>query len=190
MINILIIGVGGQGSLLASRILGDYYAAEGLSVKMSEVHGMAQRGGSVVTYIRAGVDVFDPLVSPGEADVIIAFEELEALRWHKYLKPGGHLVYSTQRIFPVPVLTGAATYPDAVEADLAEADLLAVRVDALALASQAGNVKCTNVVMLGAAATLLSYDKERLFASLARCIKPKLLAMNETALRLGMDVVK
>ena len=110
--NILIVGVGGQGTLLASRVLGALYTAMGENVKISEVHGMSQRGGSVVTYVKYGEKVYSPVVELGEADVIISFEQLECARWLPYLKKGGKLVTSDQTLDPMPVITGAAKYPE------------------------------------------------------------------------------
>ena len=110
--NIMIVGVGGQGTLLASRLLGAVMIAEGMDVKVSEVHGMSQRGGSVVTYVRAGEKVASPIIDKGEADLILAFEQLEAARWLPYLKKGGKLVVNTQKMDPMPVITGAAVYPE------------------------------------------------------------------------------
>ena len=106
--SIMIVGVGGQGSLLASRLIGNVLLQQGYDVKVSEVHGMSQRGGSVVTYVKYGDEVCSPVVTKGEADIIISFEQLEAARWLPYLKKGGHLVTSTQKIDPMPVITGAA----------------------------------------------------------------------------------
>ena len=110
--NIMIVGVGGQGSLLASRLLGNVFMQKGFDVKVSEVHGMSQRGGSVVTYVKAGDQVFSPTIEPGEADAIISFEQLEGARWISYLKKDGTLIVNTQKIDPMPVITGAASYPE------------------------------------------------------------------------------
>ena len=117
-LNVLIVGVGGQGTLLASRVLGKYALDEGYDVKLSEVHGMAQRGGSVMTYVRIGEKIASPIIDEGQADLILAFEKLEALRYAHYLKEGGEVLYSTQEIMPMPVVTGAAQYPQGIEAKL------------------------------------------------------------------------
>lgn len=147
----MIAGVGGQGSLLASRILGSVYISKGLDVKVSEVHGMSQRGGSVVTYVRAGEKVDSPLVPEGEADLLISFEELEALRWIHYLKKGGTVAVNTQRIFPMPVITGAAKYPDGIIDQIKASGVKCIAVDATSIAAEAGNEKASNVALLGAA---------------------------------------
>ena len=186
MSNVMIVGVGGQGSLLASRILGAYYQNEGLTVKVSEVHGMSQRGGSVVTYVRAGHAIASPIIPMGGADVIIAFEHLEALRWVHYLKPGGAIVYSTQEISPMPVITGAAAYPDQIYEKLSQYDVQQVAIDALSLALEAGNVKAANVVLMGAASNLLGGDAAAWEKALADTVPPKFLALNQTAFQLGL----
>ena len=185
MINVMIVGVGGQGSLLASRILGDLFIHAGLDVKMSEVHGMAQRGGSVVTYVKAGESVASPLISEGEADVIISFEELEAMRYLPWLKKGGTLVVNTQQINPMPVLTGAVSYPQGLIERLQEKGAIVVSFDALEAAIQAGNTKAANVALLGAAAKVIGYEKEAWVQALQETIQPKFLDMNLKAFELG-----
>ena len=131
-------GVGGQGSLLASRIIGNVLLSQGFDVKVSEVHGMSQRGGSVVTYVKYGSEVCSPVVEKGEADIIISFEQLEAARYVSYLKKGGHIITSTQQIDPMPVITGAAVYPEDIIGKLKAEGVDVIAVDALALAEQAG----------------------------------------------------
>ena len=152
-LDILIVGVGGQGTLLASRVLGKYALERGYDVKLSEVHGMAQRGGSVMTYVRLGEKIASPIIDEGGADLILAFEKLEALRYAHYLKPGGEVLYSTQEIMPMPVVTGAAEYPQGIEAQLK-----GTGIDALQLALEAGNSKSANSVMLGALCKKLGLD--------------------------------
>ena len=147
--SIMIVGVGGQGSLLASRIIGNVLLSQGFDVKVSEVHGMSQRGGSVVTYVKYGDEVCSPVVNKGEADIIISFEQLEAARWLAYLKKGGHLVTSTQQIDPMPVITGAAQYPENIIEKIKAQDIDVTAVDALSLAEQAGTAKASNVVLMG-----------------------------------------
>jgi len=160
-VSVLIVGVGGQGTLLTSKIYGHLAKEEGLDVKASEVHGMAQRGGSVVTYVKYGKQIFSPLVEEGKADIIMAFELLEALRWRKYLKKGGRLVVGSQRINPMPVITGTMKYPEnAVDVIRAECPG-ALIIDALSIAKEAGNKKSINIVMLGAVAALGEFDKSR-----------------------------
>ncbi len=190
MYNVLIVGVGGQGSLLASRIIGAVYKKMNLEVKISEVHGMAQRGGSVVTHVRAGEDVASPIIPDGEADVIIAFEALEALRWSHCLKKGGVMVYSTQEISPMTVITGAAEYPADIDAKLDAKDIKTVRVPALSLANEAGSSKAANVVLIGAASEIICKDEAVWEAALSETVPPKFMELNRKAFALGKGSVK
>ncbi len=185
MSNILIVGVGGQGSLLASRILGAFYTKRGLDVKLSEVHGMSQRGGSVVTYVRAAERVDSPIISLHGADMILSFEAIESARYLEYLKTDGTLITSTQEIDPMPVITGAAKYPKDILAQLKAAGVDVVSVDALSLAVEAGSPKAANVVMIGAASIALGGSEEEWLAVLAECVPPRFLEMNQKAFRLG-----
>ena len=157
--DILIAGVGGQGTLLASRVLGRYALDNGLDCKLSEVHGMSQRGGSVITFVRLGKDIYSPIIEAGGADVVIAFEKLEALRYAHYLKKGGMMLYSVQEIMPMPVVTGACGYPDDIEQRLPENRFA---VDALGLAEKAGNSKAANSVMIGAFTKIMKLDKDKM----------------------------
>jgi len=150
LFNIVIAGVGGQGVLLASKVLAESALASGMDVKQNEVHGMAQRGGSVISFVRIGKEVFSPVVIPGTADILISFEPLEALRYVHYLKPGGMLVYNKVTINPSTVASGLAVYPADVEAQIAKACPDALGIDALAIAREAGNAKAVNMVMVGA----------------------------------------
>jgi len=159
-INVLIVGVGGQGTLFAGKIIGDVAEKSGLDVKQSEVHGMAQRGGSVVTYVRFGSRVVSPLIERGEADIIVAFEQLEALRWVEFLKPGGMMIVNEQKISPMPVIIGATKYPDNIFDRLITAGVKLKTVDAAALAAAAGNAKATNIVLLGMLAKKLPLSRE------------------------------
>lgn len=176
--NIMIVGVGGQGSLLASRILGAAATAGGYEVKISEVHGMSQRGGSVVTYVRYGERISSPVICQGEADVILSFELLEAARWLPFLKPGGTLITSTQEINPMPVIIGAAEYP----ADLAEKmNALGVNIiarDAAAIAEKAGNVRAANVALIGLGAHVLGFDQAVLRGAVEECVPAKAREIN------------
>ena len=190
MINVLIVGVGGQGTLLASRVLGAIASIEGKDCKLSEVHGMSQRGGSVVTHVRIGDDIAAPLVTPGEADYIMAFEQLEALRWAYYLKEGGKILVNDQQIMPMPVITGAVEYPEGIYAKLAEAGKEAVVVDGLGLAGEAGNTKAVNVVMIGALCAIEGVKYEVALEAVRRSVPAKLLSVNEKALELGYKSVK
>ena len=185
--SVMIVGVGGQGSLLASRLLGNVLLAQGYDVKVSEVHGMSQRGGSVVTYVKYGEKVYSPVIEKGEADAVISFELLEAARCLPYLKKGGHLITSTQQIDPMPVITGAAEYPtDLVEKIKAKgADIVAV--DALSLAEEAGTAKASNVVLMGVLASRMDYPEELWQKALEQCVPAKFLELNKKAFELGKN---
>ena len=185
--NIMIVGVGGQGSLLASKLLGQLLLTRGYDVKVSEVHGMSQRGGSVVTYVRYGERVCSPVIDAGEADCIIAFELLEAARWTGYLKPGGRIIANTQQIKPMPVITGAAAYPAELEQKIAAAGARLDALDALALAEQAGSPKAVNLVLLGRFSRSFDFTLEEWFAAMEQRIPEKYLAMNRRAFLLGRD---
>ena len=183
--NIRIAGVGGQGTLLASRLLGSLLIGQGYDVKVSEVHGMAQRGGSVVTYVRYGERVASPIIDRGEADILVAFELLEAARWAEYLRPEGVLIANTQQILPMPVITGAAVYPEDLAERLREGCGRAVLVDALAPAEEAGSAKAVNVVLMGILSTVLGIPEAAWMAALERQLKPALVEMNKKAFYIG-----
>jgi len=147
--NIMIVGVGGQGTLLASKLLGYVLMQQGYDVKVSEVHGMSQRGGSVVTYVRFGDKVYSPVIDKGEADYILSFEKLEALRWLEYLKTGGQIITNTQEVDPMPVITGAMQYPDNIIEKLEAAGAKVDAKDFLSIAEEAGSAKAVNIVLMG-----------------------------------------
>lgn len=184
-VNMLLSGVGGQGVVLASYVLSHVAMAEGYDVKQSEVHGMSQRGGSVVSHFRFGEKVWAPLVSPGAADILMAFESLEALRYIHWLKPGGLLVYNAQRINPSPVSAGLVSYPADIDKLIKEAWPSAQCVHANLLAAQAGTVKSANVVMLGAVSLALPFAAETWEAVIRKAVPPKSIAVNLEAFRLG-----
>ena len=184
--NIMIVGVGGQGTLLASRILGNAVISEGYDVKVSEVHGMSQRGGSVVTYVKYGDKVYSPVIDEGEADVILAFELLEAYRALPFLKKGGKIIVNDQRIDPMPVITGAAEYPADIEKKLAEVADVTV-VDALALAKEAGNTKAVNVALIGVMAKTSELSYDRWVKTLEETVPAKFLEVNKKAFDLGYN---
>lgn len=186
--SIMIVGVGGQGTLLASRIIGNALIEQGFDVKMSEVHGMAQRGGSVVTYVKYGEKVYSPIVEKAGADLILAFEELEAARWISYLKNDGILIMNTQKINPMPVITGAAVYPGELTAKIEGVVGKCISLDALSLAKQAGTVKAVNVVLIGVMARAAGYDKQLWLDALEKTIPARFLEMNKKAFELGYAV--
>lgn len=183
--NIMIVGVGGQGSLLASKLLGHLLLTEGYDVKVSEVHGMSQRGGSVVTYVRFGDKVYSPIIDKGQADFIVSFEKLEAARYVEYLKPDGRIVTNTQEVDPMPVITGAMEYP----ADLVEKmESIGIAVDAmdcLSLADQAGSSKAVNIVLMGRLSRYFDIPEEKWQQAIADCVPEKFVDVNRKAFALG-----
>lgn len=185
--NIMIVGVGGQGTLLTSRILGGITIHAGYDVKLSEVHGMAQRGGSVVTFVRYGEKVTEPIVEEGQADVIIAFERLEALRYAHFLKKNGVMVINDQRIDPMPVVIGAATYPDHIIEDL-EKKYKILKVDAMAEAKKLGNPKVFNIIVLGVAAAHMDFSREEWLEVIEKTVPPKTIEINKKAFETGFTL--
>ncbi|MBQ9860593.1 MAG: indolepyruvate oxidoreductase subunit beta [Clostridia bacterium] len=183
--SVMIVGVGGQGSLLASKLLGRLLLDEGYDVKVSEVHGMSQRGGSVVTYVRFGDKVYSPIVTDGEADIIISFEKLEAARYARYLKADGRIVVNTQQIDPMPVIIGAAEYPTDVLDELTAKGVQIEALDALSLAQQAGSAKAVNIVLMGRAAKYFDIPYERWITAIENTVAPKFVEMNKVAFDLG-----
>ncbi|MBR6365279.1 MAG: indolepyruvate oxidoreductase subunit beta [Lachnospiraceae bacterium] len=185
--NIMIVGVGGQGTLLTSRILGGITLDAGYDVKLSEVHGMAQRGGSVVTYVRYGSNVAEPIVEEGQADVLIAFERLEALRYAHFLKKGGVLIVNDQRIDPITVVTGAAQYPADI-LDTLRAKYKVISADASAEALKLGNPRVFNTIIIGMAAAHMDFDKEAWLKVIEKTVPPKTVAINQAAFEVGYNL--
>ncbi len=185
--NILIVGVGGQGTILASRILSYLAQEEGHDVKVSEIHGMAQRGGSVVTQVRMGKKVYSPLIAEGQADIILAFERLEALRWMHYLKKGGAIIINDQAIEPVPVIMGLQKYPDDITGRIKKKIPGAVAIDALGLARKCGNDKASNVVLMGVLARRMGFSREKCMQALEKKVPPKFLELNKRAFDEGWN---
>ena len=185
--NIMIVGVGGQGSLLASKLLGRLLLGKGYDVKVSEVHGMSQRGGSVVTYVRYGEKVYSPIIDKGEADFIISFELLEAARWTEYLKPGGKIITNTQQVNPMPVIIGAAEYPQELAAKMQALGLDVDAIDALALAEEAGSSKAVNLVLMGCLAKWFDFTQEEWMTAIEQSVPAKFLEMNKKAFALGQN---
>lgn len=183
--NIMIVGVGGQGSLLASKLLGRLLVDEGYDVKVSEVHGMSQRGGSVVTYVRFGDRVCSPVICRGEADFIVSFEKLEAARWAHCLTQSGRIIVNTQEIDPMPVITGAAEYPaDALDA-LTAAGVGVDALDALTLAESAGSSKAVNIVLMGRLARYFDIPVPKWLDAIEKSVAPRFAEMNKKAFALG-----
>ena len=185
--NIMIVGVGGQGSLLASKMLGKLLLSQGYDVKVSEVHGMSQRGGSVVTYVRYGEKVYSPIIDKGTADFIISFEKLEAARWVPYLKKGGKIIMSTQEIDPMPVIIGAAQYPENLVEKMQAAGADVDAIDALDLAMQAGSSKAVNLVLMGRLSKYFDATQEAWMEAMEACVPPKFLELNKKAFALGRN---
>lgn len=185
--SVMIVGVGGQGSLLASKLLGRLLVDEGYDVKVSEVHGMSQRGGSVVTYVRFGEKVYSPIITDGEADIIIAFEKLEAARYAQFLKTDGKIIVNTQQIDPMPVIIGAAQYPQDVLDELTAKGLDVQSLDALSLAEKAGSAKAVNIVLMGKAAKYFDIPYENWIRAIENTVAPKFVEMNKKAFELGYN---
>ncbi len=188
--SIMIVGVGGQGTLLASKLLGKLLMNEGYDVKGSEVHGMSQRGGSVVTYVRFGEKVYSPIITEGEADYIVSFEKLEAARYLSCLAGNGKIIVNTQEIDPMPVIIGNALYPTDVLDTIKDAGASVDEIDALSLAEQAGSSKAVNIVLMGRLAGYLGIDKEKWTEAIKTTVPPKFTEMNLKAFELGYNFEK
>lgn len=184
-LNIMLVGVGGQGTLLASRVLGTVALKMGYDVKVSEVHGMSQRGGSVVTYVKMGEKIYSPIIEKGEADVILAFEELEAFRWMEFLSEGGRMIVNEQRINPMPVIIGKAKYPENILYKLKEKLGGISSINALKIARESGNIKAVNIVLLGLMAASTEIGKDVWLEAMKEVIPPKLLEINIRAFEQG-----
>ena len=184
--NIMIVGVGGQGTLLTSRILGGITVDAGYDVKLSEVHGMAQRGGSVVTFVRYGEKVAEPIVEEGQADLLIAFETLEAKRYAHFLKKDGVLVVNEQRIDPITVVTGVAAYPEGIVEEL-EKEYTVYKINAMEEALKLGNSKVFNIIVLGMAAKHMDFSKEDWLKVIEKTVPPKTVDINKKAFLLGFE---
>ena len=186
--NIMIVGVGGQGSLLASKLLGAVLLSEGYDVKVSEVHGMSQRGGSVETYVRFGEKVYSPIITQGEADYILSFEKLEAARWAAYLKDGGEIIVNTQEIDPMPVIIGKTEYPSLILDELKKKGVKVEAIDALSAAEQAGSVKAVNVVLLARLAKRFAIPYSKWIEAIENTVAPKFAEMNKKAFEIGYNL--
>lgn len=183
--NIMIVGVGGQGSLLASKLLGHLLLTEGYDVKVSEVHGMSQRGGSVVTYVRFGEKVYSPIIDKGQADFIVSFEKLEAARYLEYLKKDGRIVVNTQEIDPMPVVTGAMEYPKDLIGKMEATGVNVDAMDCLTLANEAGSAKAVNIVLMGRLSKYFDIPLEKWQKAIDECVPAKFAELNHRAFLLG-----
>ena len=186
--NVMIVGVGGQGSLLASKLLGKLLLTKGYDIKVSEVHGMSQRGGSVVTYVRFGDKVYSPIIDKGEADFIVSFEMLEAARYTEFLKPDGKIIANTQQINPMPVITGAVEYPVELSEKIKAAGIDLVAVDALSLAEQAGSSKAVNIVLMGILSKYFDFSEDEWNKAIESSVPEKFLELNKKAFALGRGI--
>lgn len=183
--NIMIVGVGGQGSLLASKLLGRLLVDEGYDVKVSEVHGMSQRGGSVVTYVKFGDKVYSPVIEEGEADFIVSFEKIEAARYIRNLKKDGTVIVNTQQIDPMPVIIGSTTYPAEILDEIAGKGVHVDAIDALSLASEAGSAKACNIVLMGRLAKYFDIPYDKWESAIEKIVKPNFIEINKKAFALG-----
>ena len=184
-VGIMIVGVGGQGSLLASKLLGRLLVDEGYDVKVSEVHGMSQRGGSVVTYVRFGDRVYSPIITEGEADYIVSFEKLEAARYANCLSPEGQIIVNTQEIDPMPVIVGSTTYPSNILDELTKKGVKVDAVDALSLAISAGSAKAVNIVLMARLARHFTIPFEKWMNAIEKTVAPKFVEINKNAFTTG-----
>lgn len=186
--NIMIVGVGGQGTLLASKMLGYVLLQQGYDVKVSEVHGMSQRGGSVVTYVRYGKKVYSPVIDKGEADVIISFEKLEAARWLEFLKKDGTIITNTQEVEPMPVITGAAAYPENLIEKMQAAGAKVDAKDFLSIAQEAGSPKAVNIALMGRLSTYFpEISDEQWQDAIEKIVPTKFLDLNRKAFEAGRN---
>ena len=184
--NIMIVGVGGQGTLLASKLLGAVLLEKDYDVKVSEVHGMSQRGGSVVTYVRFGKKLYSPIIDKGEADIILSFELLEAARWLEYLKPGGQMIVNTQRMEPMPVIIGAAEYPEDIETKMEQAGAKVDAMDFLSIANEAGSSKAVNITLMGRLSNYFPEIEAQVWEkAMEKIVPPKFLELNKKAFEMG-----
>ena len=183
--NIMIVGVGGQGTLLASKLLGRLLLTKNYDIKVSEVHGMSQRGGSVVTYVRYGSKVYSPIIDKGEADFILSFELLEAARAAEWLRPDGIIITNNQEVNPMPVIIGAVSYPEDLLGKLQALGLKVDALDALSLAQEAGSSKAVNLVLLGRLSNYFDYSEEEWMTAIEQSVPGKFLELNKKAFRLG-----
>lgn len=188
--NVLLAGVGGQGIILASKILSAGLISAGYDVKMSEVHGMAQRGGSVTTQVRFGSKVYSPIIGKGQADILVSFEEMETLKWIDYLKPEGKVVLNKYRIPSAPILIGKADYPEGIVEDISSKVKTTI-VDASKLATELGNIKTQNVVLVGALIKAMGLDEDIDWTEIIKeSVKERFIDINLKAIQLGMDQIK
>lgn len=187
--NILIVGVGGQGTLLTSRIIAQVAVQMGYDVKVSEVHGMAQRGGSVVSQVRYGEKVYSPIIKKGDADIILGFEKIEAARWLEYLKPEGILIVNEERIDPLPVMSGKAKYPVDIIDKIRGIVPSALKVDASDIAINCGDVKVANIVLVGVLSKVMGLPVDEVEKAITAMVPSKFLELNIKAFHEGLKIL-
>ena len=187
--NVLIVGVGGQGTLLTSRIIAQVAVQMGYDVKVSEIHGMAQRGGSVVSQVRYGKKVFSPIISKGEADIILAFEKIEAARWLDYLKPEGMVIINNERVNPLPVMSGKVKYPDEIHEKIAAMVPKTTIVDATEIARDCGNIRAANVVLVGMLSAAIDIPAKEVEIAIREIVPAKALEINLKAFAAGRKLL-
>jgi indolepyruvate ferredoxin oxidoreductase beta subunit len=188
--NILIVGVGGQGTILAGRIIAQVAQDAGLDVKVSEIHGMSQRGGSVITQVRIGEKVWSPIIPNGQADVMLAFEKLEALRSLNWMAQGGKMIINDRELYPMPVISGAMEYPSDIKEKINAKTDQALFLDALGMAQEAGSARAVNLVLLGCLSKYMDMPKEDWLKAISGIVKPHTLEVNLKAFQMGRDAIK
>ena len=187
--NILLVGVGGQGIVMASNILGNVAKKKSYDVKIAEIHGMSQRGGCVETYVKYGEKIYSPLIEKGEADIIIGLEQLEVLRWIDYIKKDGKIISSEQRIDPLTVVSGSDVYPENIVEKITDYNRNVISIDAIKIAKDSGNVKCANTVLIGIVAKLINIEKEIWIETIKEVIPKKFQKYNLKAFELGYEYI-
>ncbi len=188
--NILIVGVGGQGTILAGRIIAQVAQDAGLDVKVSEIHGMSQRGGSVITQVRVGEKVWSPIIPNGQADVMLAFEKLEALRSLNWMAQGGKMIINDRELYPMPVISGTMEYPSDIKEKINAKTDQALFLDALGMAQEAGSARAVNLVLLGCLSKYMDMPKEDWLKAISSIVKPHTLEVNLKAFQMGRDAIK
>lgn len=188
--NILIVGVGGQGTLLTSRIIADVAVQLGYDVKVSEVHGMAQRGGSVVSQVRYGGKIYSPIIKQGDADIILAFEKVEAARWLDYLKPEGMVIINNDRVDPLPVMSGKVKYPEDITDKIGSLIKRTQVVDATSIARECGDIRAANVVLVGMLSTAINLPEAEVKKAIEKFVPAKALGINLDAFQKGCEMTR
>ena len=188
--DILIAGVGGQGTILTGRVIAALAINEGLDVKTAETHGMAQRGGSVITHARLGEKVYSPLIPQGDGDILLSFEKVEALRWLPFLNPSGTVIVNTQQLEPMPVLTGTMEYPTGIRKEIESKAARLIEVDALSHEPVKQNSRMVNTFLLGILARIMPFEKEKWLRVMEQTIKARLVDINKQSFEAGWEFAR